>query len=203
MSFEKNGFEVVTKAFGEEVCDLLEAQFKIHINCEKHMSLSKVRPIEQHDTQVPFADYAYAANCFEGLMVAMHGKVEEVIGKDLFPCYSYARIMYTGAIMEKHKDRPSCQYSTTICVTEDKENPYPIFIENYDGEVSSVHLRPGDMLVYRGTKLNHWREEYKGKEQIQAFLHYVDANGPYKSFKFDKRPMIGLPSMTRQSVKVL
>ena len=53
------------------------------------------------------------------------------------------------------------------------------------------------MIVYNGTELNHWREEFQGKEHTQAFLHYVDANGEYKDFKYDKRPMLGLPSDTQ------
>jgi hypothetical protein len=48
------------------------------------------------------------------------------------------------------------------------------------------------MLVYNGTELNHWREEYQGSEQMQCFLHFVDANGPYADYKYDNRPMVGL-----------
>ena len=80
----------------------------------------------------------------------------------------------------------------TLCIQDDKKNPYPIFIENYEGVASSIVLEPGDMIVYHGTQLNHWREEWFGNEHIQTFFHYVDANGPYKDYKYDKRPMLGL-----------
>jgi hypothetical protein len=48
--------------------------------------------------------------------------------------------------------------------------------------------------VYRGCEVEHWREEFRapqGSYHVQVFLHYVDANGPYSEFKFDKRPFIG------------
>jgi hypothetical protein len=35
-----------------------------------------------------------------------------------------------------------------------------------------VDLEPGDMLIYSGCDLEHWREEFKGKNCGQVFLHY-------------------------------
>jgi PKHD-type hydroxylase len=41
---------------------------------------------------------------------------------------------------------------------------------------------------------NHWREKYtEGKWQAQVFLHYVDANGKYADWKYDKRNKLNLP----------
>jgi hypothetical protein len=130
-------------------------------------------------------------------MVEMQPAMEVVIGKKLHPCYTYARIMYAGADMKVHKDRPSCQFSTTACIDYDVKDPYPIYIKNYAGKTSAVTLAPGDMLVYHGTDLEHWREEYTGREHIQAFLHYVDARGKYKDYKYDHRPMLGLSADTK------
>jgi len=51
------------------------------------------------------------------------------------------------------------------------------------------------MLVYSGCELEHWRNEFKGKECIQAFLHYNNRKTPgAKDNMFDKRPHLGLPS---------
>jgi hypothetical protein len=41
-------------------------------------------------------------------------------------------------------------------------------------------------------EVEHWRLPYDGEEQMQAFLHYVDADGPYKDWALDKRPILGL-----------
>ena len=38
--------------------------------------------------------------------------------------------------------------------------------------------------------MNHWREPFT---YLQSFLHYVNANGPYKDFLYDKRPYLGMP----------
>ena len=97
-----------------------------------------------------------------------------------------------NAIMKKHVDRPSCQLSITACIDHDKKSKWPIGFQRRDGKKIEVYTEPGDMVIYSGCELAHWRDAYQGKEQIQAFMHYVDAKGKYKDHKFNKRPMLGL-----------
>ena len=56
-----------------------------------------------------------------------------------------------------------------------------------------VKLKPGDMLVYRGCELEHWRTKFKGENCGQVFLHYNNKKtlGAEEN-KFDKRPMLGV-----------
>ena len=55
-------------------------------------------------------------------------------------------------------------------------------------------LKPGDMIIYSGCELEHWREPFKGNLCGQVFLHYNHANGPFaKTNLFDKRPLLGIP----------
>jgi PKHD-type hydroxylase len=60
-----------------------------------------------------------------------------------------------------------------------------------------VDINLGDLLMYRGEELVHWRPAFKGKWQCQVFFHFVDANGPHAAQKFDGRPQLGLSSATR------
>ena len=51
------------------------------------------------------------------------------------------------------------------------------------------------MLIYSGCDLEHWREEFKGKNCGQVFLHYNKASfKTAKENEFDKRLFIGLPA---------
>ena len=60
-----------------------------------------------------------------------------------------------------------------------------------------VDLKVGDMLIYSGCELEHWRETFQGNVCSQVFLHYNHANGPFATANiFDKRPMLGLPDYT-------
>ena len=65
-------------------------------------------------------------------------------------------------------------------------------------EGTKVMLEVGDMLVYSGCDLEHWREPFEGNICGQVFLHYNHVNGPFADKnKFDGRPMLGLPSFVK------
>ena len=56
------------------------------------------------------------------------------------------------------------------------------------------------MLIYSGCDLEHWREEFTGKDCGQVFLHYNKAGSKMaKENALDKRPMIGLPAWFKGS----
>jgi hypothetical protein len=71
----------------------------------------------------------------------------------------------------------------------DQDLNWPIFMKG-----NKVTLMPGDLVIYRGCELEHWREPLIHPSDVwhvQGFFHYVDANGPYSEFKYDKRSSIG------------
>jgi hypothetical protein len=77
-------------------------------------------------------------------------------------------------------------------------DPWPIYLDP-TGKVGQagikVNLNPGDMLIYSGCDLEHWREEFTGKNCGQVFLHYNRAGSKLaKENAYDKRPFIGLPA---------
>ena len=121
--------------------------------------------------------------------------MEKETGLKLNETYSYARIYKKDDILNRHKDRYSCEISTTMNLGGDL---WPIFIEpsgEKGKEGEKVILEPGDMLLYRGEKLEHWREKFEGENCAQVFLHYNDASGENaEKNKYDGRPHLGLSS---------
>lgn len=150
------------------------------------------------DSQVTNSFAYYSALCFEALSLQLQPLMEEITGKQLYPTYTYARIYYKGATMAIHKDRPSCQFSATVNISIDKE-PWEIWFETLTGEKKAIKLWPGDLIVYKGDTLNHWRDAYEGERQTQAFLHYVDKFGNYRDYKWDHRPYIGTAANSRKT----
>jgi hypothetical protein len=193
MAFNDNLYEIVRGAVPEVLTKHCNAEFEL---LRKTMYLRK--NISEHnkfafgDSQVPQSFAYYSALVFETLSETLRPTVESVVGKPLYSTYSYARIYYTGATMAPHTDRPSCEYSTTICMSNDPE-PWEIWFETKEKQEIAIYLEPGDMLVYKGDVLNHWRNEYMGNRQCQAFLHYVDKFGKYRDFKNDGRIHTGIP----------
>ena len=62
-------------------------------------------------------------------------------------------------------------------------------------------MEPGDMLIYRGCDLEHWREEFKGNVCDQVFLHYSDKKAKdSKKNIFDGRPHLGLCNLLNAKI---
>lgn len=138
------------------------------------------------DGQVPGTPSSYGDTLMETLLELFRPRVEMLTGLKLHPTYSYFRVYQHGDVLEKHKDRPSCEISLTLTLGYEAAKPWPIFFELGDHPVP-VELLPGDAIVYRGMELKHWRERFEGVRHTGVFLHYVDQNGPLSEWKHDKR----------------
>ena len=201
MSFKKNKYQVIKNAISTELADFCYQYFCNKRTVARH--LFDDRYISQftdyfgvwNDVQIPETYSHYADIVMETLLQKVKPIMEKESGVKLTETYSYARIYKKGDELKRHKDRYSCEISTTMNLGGDD---WPIFLEPSGEEGKKgveVNLKPGDMLMYRGCELEHWREPFKGKDCGQVFLHYNDASGKdAESNKYDGRPMIGLPA---------
>jgi len=148
-----------------------------------------------NDEQVPNTYSHYADMVMETLLVSLVPRMEKETGLKVSPTYSYARIYKNGDILHRHSDRFSCEISTTLNLGGD---PWPIYLEPSGKKGMAgikINLDPGDMLIYRGCELEHWREAFEGQHCGQVFLHYNNQKSKdADKNKYDGRPMIGLPS---------
>ena len=201
MSFKKNKYVVVKKVLSKELIDFVYNYFLNKRNVARILFDHKyISPFTEYfgtwdDPQVPNTYAHYADVAMETLLLQCQPAMEKATGLKLYPAYSYARVYKTGDVLKRHKDRFSCEISTTMNLGGDD---WPIYIEpsgKKDKEGIKVNLKPGDMLVYKGCDLEHWREEFKGVECGQVFFHYnnVKTKGA-KENKFDKRLSLGLPA---------
>jgi len=201
MSFKKNKYQVIKGAISTELADFCYQYFcnkravARHLFDEKYISQFTEYFGVWNDQQIPETYSHYADIVMETLLQKVKPIMEKESGVKLTETYSYARIYKKGDELKRHKDRYSCEISTTMNLGGDD---WPIFLEPSGEEGKKgveVNLKPGDMLMYRGCELEHWREPFKGKDCGQVFLHYNDASGEdAEKNKFDGRPMIGLPS---------
>ncbi len=213
MSFKKNKYQVLRGAISKELADVAYRYLQISAEADNWMLSNYVthtgNPLvgNFHDIQVPGSYAKYADRFMETLLVKTIDVMQKKTGLKLVPTYSYTRLYRTGNILNRHKDRPSCEISTTLCLGGDH---WPIYldptgadnvIEEYKGIVKpgaplgvEVNLKPGDMLIYSGCDLEHWRKPFEGKLCGQVFLHYNHADGQFaKSNLYDKRPLLGIP----------
>ena len=81
-----------------------------------------------------------------------------------------------------------------------------MFVGPKDGEKGTegmpIHMKPGDMLIYRGDDVEHWREPLWGNNHAQVFLHYNEKEGQY-DIPYDGRPLLGMPFTFRSKEALL
>jgi hypothetical protein len=220
--FKKNKYVVIKQAISKELAAFVANYFSIkkqvYDTCRQARFISPFETLlgeyEAAEGQIPHTYSNYADIAMETLMLKCQPEMEKVTGLKLYPAYTYARIYKHGDVLKRHKDRFSCEISTTMNLGGDE---WPIYL-NPDPKAGSVYgpkggahrvqdykptkdkgikinLKPGDMLVYSGCELEHWREKFTGKECVQVFLHYNNKKTPgAKDNIFDRRPHLGLPS---------
>ena len=213
MSFKKNKYQVLRNAISKDLAAFCYKYLQISAEADHWMLNNGVTHSGNklignfNDPQVPNSYAKYADRVMETLLVDTIRVMQKKTGLRLVPTYSYCRLYKTGNILKRHKDRPSCEISTTLNLGGD---PWPILIDptgsdNVIDEYKNIHkpgapkgvevnLKPGDMLIYSGCDLEHWREPFEGKLCGQVFLHYNHADGRFaKTNLYDKRPILGIP----------
>ena len=168
MAFNK--YQVIKSAVSYELANFIFNYFLLKRDAVKYMYENNITYDNGMlgtwtDAQIPNTYSHYADPVMETLLMKVLPKMQEETGLNLIPTYSYARIYLGG-------------------------EPWSIFLEG-----TKVLLEVGDMLVYSGCELEHWRKPFEGNICGQVFLHYNHVDGPFANKnKFDGRTMLGLPS---------
>ena len=137
--------------------------------------------------------------------VALHGfihnKLKDYIDMDLRETYSFTRKYERGAYLGTHVDRPSCEISATLCLDykTDDNKPWKIWVRNDrnyakcpneqikqdsqdfnhrerpQNNCKAISLEPGDILLYQGPNIPHWRDYLLGDYSYHLFVHFFNA----------------------------
>jgi hypothetical protein len=182
--FKKQGYCIVRSAVSAELRDFIT----------QYALFDEMQDYSPDAVQVPNAHAKYADPAMETMLIHLKSVMEENTGLNLDPTYSFYRVYRDDDKLDPHTDRPSCEISATLCFNysyDADKYQWPIFMEG-----SEVNLMPGDLVIYRGCDLKHWREEFKSPSNdswhVQGFFHYVDQDGPFADYKNDKRQSVGL-----------
>ena len=208
--FEENGWVKIEKYIDTNMANLMYHHVQLEAQRLAYFEDNSIEVAEDihgtfTDSQAPGDFSKYGDPIFDALLSLGTEKMCELTGKDLIPTYSYHRLYTQGTELKRHKDRPSCEISTTLCIGYDNSNvdaskypdwDWPMFVKEKNGKEIPVHMKPGDMIIYRGCELEHWREPYWGKNHAQVFLHYNEKGGQY-DIPNDGRPILGMPSSFR------
>ena len=130
----------------------------------------------------------------------LHEELKRHIDLDLGITYAYSRRYERGAYLGSHLDRPSCEVSATLCLDykSDDGSPWPIWVRNDKNYITeeaetvrvesqalnqrerkkngckSLSLEPGDILLYQGPNIPHWRDYFLGEYSYHIFVHFYN-----------------------------
>lgn len=142
----------------------------------------------------------YGDPAFDTFALMSASMLPNIIGKALSPTYTYAKIYQHDDDHLPHLDAKECEHSVTIFLGGNYESLWPIWMQKPE-----VHKTPqlcaleeGDAVIYKGSEVHHWRDNFEGTDYFELTLHYVETDGEYKQYIYDTRPYIGLPSATKR-----
>jgi hypothetical protein len=184
--YEKDKYILVRQFIPEHLVSYLREYFN---------TLSLSGRLKNGDGQVERSECVYGDPAYDTFLLMSTPIVSQIVGLDLFPTYTYARIYHNGAELLPHKDRSECEHSCTLSLGGEYDAIWPIWVKDESKENSEpimIDLHPGDLLVYQGTDLVHWRDPFDGNKQYQLFMHYVNRNGQYSDKLYDGRAYIGM-----------
>tara|TARA_Y100000004_G_scaffold87877_1_gene98500 strand:+ start:5179 stop:5856 length:678 start_codon:yes stop_codon:yes gene_type:complete len=211
--FKDNNYVVINNFLNKDITTLLYEYAKTKVRAIDFKSNLDIVKYDEdwdghwNDSQAPKRFSNYGDILFDTLANLATKDISNFIGVDLVCTYSYWRMYEHGDILEKHTDRPSCKYSSTLCLGYDTSNvdekkypdyDWPMFVKTLDNKELPIHLKPGDLLIYRGDIVEHWRDKFLGVNHAQVFLHYNKENDKDNNHgKIDGRPLYGIPSKYR------
>lgn len=116
------------------------------------------------DEEIPGAFAAF--RMFDAYLEPLAGLMSQVVGRELAPVRSYARIYATGNVLRPHSDKLDIPYGMSLCLFRGEQD-WPLKV----GDQEYVD-RIGSGVIYDGS-LRHYRRGKCPGEQAQVFFHYA------------------------------
>lgn len=189
--FKQNGYALIQNMASQDLVNTVT----------KYALLQEAYNFTPDDHQVVGAHARYADYLMESLLLEFKPMVEWATDLTLLPTYSFFRVYRRGQELIPHTDRPSCEISVTVSYDFDykgKDFKWPIYMAG-----NPIFMSPGDGAVYRGCDIEHWREPFdvpQDSYHVQCFYHYVDVNGPYADYAYDKKDSSHLQYLSKLGV---
>ena len=158
---------------------------------------------DKDEKQVPGSFSVYNNPKYREIHRLVRRVVQNILEIDLHPTYFYERFYYAGQELKRHSDRPACEISVTLQISTNLKDPWDIWFQKPDGKETSIKMKSGDAVIYKGCEREHWRFPMKSNYNIlqnkinklkkkeddtylhQIFFHYVDAQGPFVHYAYD------------------
>jgi hypothetical protein len=198
--YSAQGFALVEALIAPEIARAFLTSLKSDLG-PAALSLSGVREFPNLLARPAFELYGYHYPPMLFFLWGLTPIVSELAGRKLLPSYDYFRIYREGDICRVHYDRPSCEHSLSLTLDYSDGVSWPLEIGKEqsqpsarveqdfgDEEFASIAMKVGDAVLYNGVHHRHGRVlPNPNAWSAHLFLHWVDADGPYRDHAFDRQ----------------
>jgi len=201
--YEEDGYAFVEGIIPPEVGKAFLTQMRNDFR-QSRVSMQSMQRNSEILRQPALEVYGYQYSPMIQFLWGMTPVVSQLVGKDLLPSYNYFRVYQQGDFCYVHSDRPSCEHSLSLTLDysdgetwdfeigkEPIDKVQPTAKDFGEAPFATLGMRPGDAVLYKGVQRRHGRvKPNPNRWSAHMFLHWVDREGPYKHFAFDKRNVI-------------
>jgi hypothetical protein len=120
--------------------------------------------------------------------------ISDIVGTGLLPTFAMLRLYRAGDLCRVHSDKEACEHGLSLTLEYSDGEPWPLQIgtldlpgrqkrvtESFEDEAySSITMRPGDAVLYRGIHRRHGRmQPNPNRWSAHLFLFWVESDGAY------------------------
>lgn len=204
--YEQQGYSLVEGAASPEVAAALLAMIRRDMTANAGV-MKRFLSTPRVNAKPAYEFYGYRYPPVIGFHWGLTSRMVEVTGKRLAPTYAFFRVYQKGDICTVHSDRQSCEHSFSMALGyadgvvwpfeigetryEEQEAAGIMAAKDFEGApYRALSLNPGDAILYHGVNYRHGRiTPNPNRWSAHLFLHWVDLDGPYKDWAFDRQKL--------------
>lgn len=195
--YRERGYVLLEQLFPPLILDIFHGKMQQDLNLKGNPAfISQTGLLTKPAIEVYSRQYAPMAT----FHWALTPTAAEVAGCELVPTYAYFRAYQQGDVCLVHSDRHACEHSLSLMLHLADDLPWALSVEHRrigqpepverdfgDAQFTSLPMRAGDAVMYRGVEHRHGRlEPNPNAWSAHLFMHWVDANGPHADHAFDR-----------------
>lgn len=195
--YRERGYVLLEQLFPPLILDIFHGKMQQDLNLKGNRTfISQTGLLTKPAIEVYSRQYAPMAT----FHWALTPTAAEVAGCELVPTYAYFRAYQQGDVCLVHSDRHACEHSLSLMLHLADDLPWALSVEHRrigqpepverdfgDEQFTSLPMRAGDAVMYRGVEHRHGRlEPNPNAWSAHLFMHWVDANGPHADHAFDR-----------------
>lgn len=179
--FRQNNYQIIENFIEEDFVDFIQDYYSLKVNSGLHTI---------DESKFTYGYFFHNDSLMETILQNSCEAISEIIGVKLLPTYSQVHLHMNGDSYENNQNESS-EISTILSLGSSGDKEDLIYFKKSQSSIKELNLNKGDLLVYRNINFKCWREPIKNKWLLESVLNFVDSDGPYSEFIYNKRPYLG------------